>query len=174
MEFSLPRTMAVLRNTPAAVRSLLNGLPEEWIHANEGPDTWSPFDIVGHYVECERTNFIPRLRTILENEAAEARFPPFDRFAQLKENPGKPLEELLTSFEQLRAENMRILDSFQLDETVLDRTGIHPEFGNVTARQLLSTWLVHDMAHLAQIARVLAKQYKENIGPWQAYIRLVQ
>ena len=169
MEFDLTTGIAVLERTPAALRAMLSGLPAAWTEANEGPETWSPYDIVGHLIHGERTDWIGRARIILE-QGAERRFQPFDRFAQFRESQGKTLAQLLDEFERLRAENLRTLAGWRLTDEQLALRGEHPELGPVTLRQLLSTWVAHDLGHIAQTARVMAKQYRDAIGPWRAYL----
>jgi hypothetical protein len=172
LEFDLASGMEILRRTPAALRVWLAGLPEDWVHCNEGPDTWSPFDIVGHLVHGERTDWIPRANQILAGQV-ETPFPAFDRFAQSHESKGKTLDLLLDEFEEFRLENLEKLESFHLGDAELELTGTHPEFGAVTLRQLLATWVTHDLAHLAQIARVMAKQHRSAVGPWRKYLSIL-
>ena len=172
MEFELSRAVEVLSRTPDTLRAMLSGLSPDWLDATEGPDTWSPYIIVGHLVNGERTNWIPRARCILE-QGADRRFPPFDRFAQLHESGGKSLDDLLDEFAELRAENLRLLAEWRLTDQQLALEGEHPAFGTVSLRQLLSTWVVHDLGHIAQTARVMAKQYREAVGPWRAYLPLL-
>ena len=169
MEFQLTRGIEILERTPATFRALLGGLPEAWTAANEGPDTFSAFDNVGHLIHGERTDWIPRARIILA-QAAVRRFEPFDRFAQYRESEGKGLAELLDEFATLRRDNLEILRSWRLSDRQLTLEGEHPELGTVTLRQLLATWVAHDLGHVAQTARVLAKQYREAVGPWRAYL----
>lgn len=169
MEFALAEARAVLMRTPGTLRAMLSGLGPEWLDATEGPETWSPYVIMGHLVHGERTDWIVRARLIVE-QAADRRFAPFDRFAQLRENQGASLEALLVSFETLRAASLATLDSWQLTDAQLELTGIHPAFGEVTLRQLLATWTAHDLGHIAQVARVMAKQYRDEVGPWRAYL----
>ena len=159
----------VLERTPAALRAMLGGLPPVWVHATEGPETWSPFDVVGHLVHGERTDWIPRARIIL-GQGADRQFTPYDRFAQFRESRGKSLADLLDEFTRLRAENLQTLADWRLDDAQLALEGIHPEFGAVTLRQLLATWVAHDLGHIAQVARVMARQYREAVGPWRAYL----
>jgi hypothetical protein len=167
--FTLRDAMAVLERTPATFRALLAGLPDRWIVPNEGPDTFSPFDNVGHLIHGERTDWIPRAGIILA-QGANRRFEPYDRFAQIRESKGKRLAELLDEFAQLRAENLGTLRSWKLSDRELALEGEHPELGRVTLRQLLSAWVVHDLGHVAQTTRVMAKQYREAVGPWRAYL----
>ncbi len=172
MDFDLTAGSAVLARTPGTLRSMLSGLPESWTKATEGPETWSPYDIVGHLIHGERTDWIPRARIIL-GQGPDRRFTPYDRFAQFRESKGKSLHDLLNEFEALRRENLDTVASWNLDEARLSLEGEHPEFGAVTLRQLLATWVVHDLGHVAQVARVMAKQYREAIGPWEAYLPIV-
>ena len=172
MDFDLPAGTAVLERTPATLRAMLDGLPSAWTDATEGPDTWSPFVVVGHLIHGERTDWIGRARIILE-QGPNRRFTPFDRFAQFRESEGRSLPELLDEFARLRAENLATLASWNLTDEHLALEGEHPEFGAVTLRQLLATWVAHDLGHIAQVARVMAKQYREAIGPWRAYLSVI-
>lgn len=169
MEFELTEGMAVLERTPATLRALLGGLPPRWITGDEGPSTFSPFDNVAHLVHGERTDWIPRARIILA-QGADRRFEPFDRFAHVRESAGKGLAELLDELEALRRDNLATLRGWRLTDRELALEGTHPELGTVTLRQLLATWVAHDLGHLAQTSRVLAKQYREAVGPWRAYL----
>ena len=170
--FDLPTGVAVLERTPRVLRTLLDGLSPAWTDATEGPDTWSPYVVVGHLIHGERADWIPRARVILA-QGASRRFEPFDRFAQFRESEGKSLAELLDEFERLRAENLATLAGWRLTDAQLALEGEHPEFGPVTLRQLLATWVAHDLGHVAQIARVMAKQYREAVGPWRAYLSIM-
>lgn len=172
MKFDLSHSIGLLVKTPDILQKLLTGLPEEWITANEGPDTWSPFDVVGHLVHGERTDWIPRIMIIM-NDSDQKTFAPFDRFAQFEESKGKSIDQLLEEFAYLRDQNLHRLRAFQLDKTDLDRTGIHPSLGQVTLRQVIATWVAHDLGHLVQISRVMAKQYKDEIGPWTKYLSVI-
>ena len=169
MEFQLGHATEILRRTPATLSSLLRHLPEEWTHSNEGPESWSPFDVMGHLIHAEEADWITRARIILQYGENRA-FEPFDRFAMFEKSRGKSLNELLDRFEQLRGENLRHLQEMSLTSEMLKKRGAHPELGVVTLSQLLSTWVVHDLGHLGQIARVMAKQYREAVGAWQAYL----
>jgi DinB superfamily len=169
MDFDLTEGIAVLERTPSTLRALLAGLPSVWTDATEGPETWSPYVIVGHLIHGELTDWIPRAQIILA-QGPERRFTPYDRFAQFHESEGKLLPDLLDKLARLRAENLEILAGWQVTEEQLDLEGEHPAFGPVTLRQLLSTWVAHDLGHIAQIARVMAKQYRDEVGPWQAYL----
>lgn len=173
MNFELAEGTAVLERTPAALRSLLSGLPEHWTLANEGPGTFSAFDNLGHLIHGERTDWIPRARLVLA-QGTDRRFQPYDRFAQVQESAGKSLEELLAEFASLRAANLATLRSWSLTERELGLTGEHPELGTVTLRQLLATWVAHDLGHLAQIARVMARRYRDDVGPWRAYLPILE
>lgn len=170
--FTLPDGIAVLERTPATVRAMLEGLPSTWTDATEGPDTWSPYVIVGHLVHGERADWIGRAKVILD-QGVNRRFAPFDRFAQFHESKGKTLATLLDEFAALRAQNLATLRGWHLTEDQLALEGEHPEFGAVTLRQLLATWVAHDLGHVAQVARVMAKQYRDAIGPWRAYLPIV-
>ena len=169
MDFKLNDGIAILERTPGTLRALLDGLPPAWIDAAEGPETWSPYVIVGHLIHGERTDWIPRARIILA-QGPERRFEPYDRFAQFRESEGKSLRELLDEFARLRATNVATLAGWDLSDAQLLLEGDHPEFGRVTLRQLLATWVAHDVSHVAQIARAMAKQYREAVGPWRAYL----
>src|SRR5688500_16516349 len=169
MNFVLDPGVEVLRRTPATLRALLTDLPSEWTAATEGPETWSPYDIVGHLIHGERTDWIARARIILE-QAPNRRFEPYDRFAQFRESQGKSLGQLLDEFHALREQNLINLRGFKLTDAQMTLEGEHPAFGTVTMRQLLATWVAHDLGHIAQIARVMAKQYREAVGPWREYL----
>jgi DinB superfamily len=172
MDFDLAAGTAVLERTPRVLRALLAGLEPAWTDATEGPETWSPYVIVGHLIHGERDDWVPRARLILE-QGANRRFTPYDRFAQFHESQGKSLAELLDELERLRAANLATLAAWRLTDTQLALEGEHPEFGRVTLRQLLATWVAHDLGHVAQIARVMAKQYREAVGPWRAYLPIL-
>ena len=163
---------AVLARTPGALDALLRGLPEDWIGANEGGETWSPFDVIGHLIHGEKTDWMPRVRIILEHGESRP-FDKFDRFAQLAASEGRSLGSLLEEFAALRDENVRQLLRLRLSEADLGRRGHHPELGGVTLRQLLATWVAHDLDHVVQISRVLARQYSDEVGPWRAYLRVI-
>ena len=172
IQFQLDQAINILKRTPKVLSCLLNDLPEEWIHNNEGEDTWSPFDIIGHFIHGEKTDWIPRAQLILSDREDKA-FAPFDRFAQFEASKGKSLFELLSEFSVLRERNIELLEAMQLNSMDLAREGVHPEFGKVTLEQLLATWVTHDLGHIAQITRVMAKQYKDEVGPWSAYIPIL-
>jgi len=167
--FSLAESLPVLERTPAVLRSLLAGLPEPWIVDNEGGESWSPFDVVGHLIHGERTDWMPRAELILSRGESET-FPVFDRFAQFEASRGRSLEELLDTFAELRGANLRRLRALAPGPAELARRGRHPEFGPVTLGQHLATWVAHDLGHLGQIARVMARRYTAAVGPWRAYL----
>jgi hypothetical protein len=169
LKFELGKAIEILARTPAVLDALLRGLPSEWVRSNEGGESWSPYDIVGHLIHGEETDWIPRARIILEQGESTA-FEPFDRFAQFERSEGKTLEDLLARFASLRQENLEVLEGWRLKPADLERRGRHPDFGTVTLEQLLATWVVHDLGHIRQIARVMAKQYGARVGPWRAYI----
>ncbi len=169
MAFDVAEGIAVLERTPATFRALLSGLPEAWTSCSEGPDTFSPFDNLGHLIHGERTDWIPRARIIIA-QGANRRFDPYDRFAQNRESAGKNLAQLFDEFESLRTANLATLRSWNLTERQLALEGEHPALGTVTLRQLLSTWVAHDLGHIAQTSRVMAKRYRDAVGPWRAYL----
>ena len=171
-KFDLANAIEVLARTPATFRALLAGLSEAWTTPNEGPDTFSAFDNLGHLVHGERTDWIPRARIILEHGRARP-FEPFDRFAQERESQSKSVTDLLDELDVLRAQNLETLRGWRLTDRELALEGEHPDFGRVTLAQLLATWVVHDLGHLAQTARVMAKQYRNEVGPWRAYLPIV-
>jgi hypothetical protein len=177
-EISLAEAIALLARTPATLNALLRGLPNIWVRRNEGrnnqeKDTWSAFDIVGHLIVGERTDWMPRVRVILESGEAPA-FDPFDRFAQLKEGQGKSLEQLLDDFVRLRGQSLAALQALNLQPEDLQRRGKHPALGVVTLSELLATWVVHDLTHVHQLSRVMAHQYRDAVGPWSAYLGVLQ
>lgn len=169
MDFELDEGIAVLERTPGALRALLTGLPPRWIDGDEGPETFSALENVAHLIHGERADWIPRA-TIILAQGTNRRFEPFDRFAHQRESAGKGIAELLDEFAQLRAANLATLRGWKLGDRELALEGEHPSLGTVTLRQLLATWVAHDLGHLAQTARVLAKQYREAVGPWRAYL----
>jgi len=172
-EFNLAEAVAVLTHTPATLDAMLRGLPNTWVRCNEGKDTWSAFDIVGHLIVGERTDWMTRLRIILENGEARP-FDPFDRFAQLRENQDKSLEQLLDEFARLRSENLAALQQLNLQSKDFTRRGMHPALGVVTLSELLATWAVHDLTHMHQLSRAMAYQYREAVGPWSAYLGVLR
>jgi hypothetical protein len=170
--FAMSEGVAILERTPAALDALLRGLPEGWTSANEGPSTWSPFDVMGHLIHGERTDWLPRVKMILEHGENRA-FEKFDRFAQFKVSEGRTLASLLDEFAALRTENLRGLRSLGIGDSDLERRGRHPALGVVTLGQLMATWVAHDLDHVVQISRVLARQYSDAVGPWRAYLRVI-
>jgi DinB family protein len=169
MEHNLEQTMLLLSRTPLALNALLQDLPEIWTRRNEGDDSWSVFDILGHLIYGERTDWMPRARMILQFQESRT-FEPFDRLGQVRESQGKSLEQLLDEFAALRSENLRDLRALNLRVEHLALRGRHPALGVVTLSQLLATWAVHDLTHLHQISRVMAHQYRDTVGPWSAYL----
>ena len=169
MEFQLDQAQEILRRTPATLNSLLRHLPEEWALSNEGPESWSPFDVLGHLIHGEEADWIPRAKIILEYGEKRA-FEPFDRFAMLEKSRGQSLGDLLDRFEWLRGESLKELEGMSLRPEILGKRGMHPELGVVTLSHLLSTWVVHDLGHIGQVVKVMAKQYTEAVGAWQAYL----
>ena len=173
MEFRFDEALPLLRRTPAVLTELLGGLPGRWTDAVEGPGTWSPFDVVGHLIHGERTDWIPRVEHMLRH-GDEVPFPPFDREAMFAASRGLSLDQLLDTFGELRAANLDRLAAMGLTEVDLGRRGRHPEFGVVTMGQHLSTWVAHDLTHVGQIVRVMARQYTETVGPWRAYLSILR
>lgn len=177
-QFKLAEVVAILSRTPTALDALLRGLPDTWVHGSEGRskdgnDTWSAFDIVGHLIHGERTDWMPRARMILQNGEARP-FDPFDRLAQFKESKGRSLEQLLDEFASLRKENLTALRALNLQPEDFARRGKHPALGVVTLSELLATWAVHDLTHLHQLSRVMAHQYRDAVGPWSAYLGVLK
>lgn len=165
--------MAVLERTPLALDALLRGLPEEWVLATEGEGTWSPYVVIGHLIHGEKADWIPRMRMILEHGVGRA-FEPFDREAQFRDSAGQTLGELLDEFGRLRRRSLEQLLGFELEESQLALEGMHPALGVVTLRQLLATWTAHDLSHVVQVARVMAKRMKGEVGPWVAYLSVME
>jgi len=172
MTFDLKKSIDILERTPFTLGYLLNDISEEWALSNEGDDTFSPFDVLGHLIHGEKTDWIPRLKIILSNKADKT-FRPYDRFAQYEESKGKTMNQLLEEFKQLRQQNLFLLRSENLKEEDFSKTGIHPKLGTVTLSQLIATWTVHDLSHIAQIARVMCKQYKNEVGPWIEFMGIL-
>lgn len=170
--FSVQASLQVLERTPKALYALLNGLSDEWVKQDEGPGTWSAFDVLSHLIFCERMNFFTRINIIL-SDTDEKTFAPFDMSAQFDLTKGKKMTALLTEFAGLREQNLRALHEHPLSETDLDRTGIHPKMGVVTLGNVLATWVAHDLAHTAQVARVMAKQYRQEVGPLIEFLRIL-
>lgn len=172
MKYNTEKSTEILERTPLVLKSLLTGLHEDWVMNNEGPETFSPYDVLGHLIHGEKTDWPVRIKIILEHGGTKP-FPAYDRFAQYEESKGKSLQQLLDEFEKLRMENVQWFKSLNLTETVLDKKGMHPKLGEVTMRNLLACWVVHDLTHIAQVTRVMAKQYKEAIGPWSEFFRVL-
>ncbi len=172
MKFELDNAKEVLRRTPLTLNALLSELPNDWVLANEGPETFSPYDVIGHLIEGEENDWIPRARIIIEHGETRP-FEKFDRFAMYEKSKGRSLLELLARFEQLRGESLRQLDEMNLTPELLQKQGTHPALGLVTLSQLLSAWVVHDLGHIRQIVRTMAKQYSDAVGPWTAYLTIL-
>jgi hypothetical protein len=172
MKLDIDSAIEILERTPRTVRALVSGLSERWTAVNEGPETFSVFDVVGHLVDGEETDWIPRAAIVLE-KGEEGTFEPYDRFRHYKRNKGRSLASLIDEFESLRAQNIEKLRGWQVDDSKLERRSNHPALGPVTLSQLLAAWVVHDLGHIAQISRVMAKQYRDEIGPWIDYLPVV-
>jgi hypothetical protein len=170
---NLQQTISLLTRTPAALNALLRDLPETWTLRNEGENTWSAFDVVGHLIHCERTDWMPRARIVLQFGEARS-FEPVDRFRHVRESQGKPLGQLLDEFAGLRSDNLGELRALNLRQEDLERHGRHPSLGVVTLSELLATWAAHDLTHLHQVSRVMAHQYREAVGPWSPYLGVLQ
>ena len=170
--FVLEEAIDILTRTPAVLAALLRGLPDHWTHAHEGDQTWSAFDVIGHLIHGEEADWLPRVRIILERGESKP-FEKFNREAQFETSEGKTLTELLDTLATLRAERLRELADLRLTDADLDRPGRHPTLGPVTLRELLATWVAHDLDHIMQIARVLGSQYADEVGPWRAYMRVI-
>jgi DinB superfamily len=172
MKFQVEQAIELLSNTPSVLKSLLSNLSNEWITNSENSEDWSPFDVVGHYIHGEETDWIPRAEIILKQ--GNVKFEPFDRFAQMEISKGKTLDELLETFAKLRQKNLDTLKSWNLSDEQFQLKGIHPELGLVNLEQLISTWVVHDLTHIRQIATVLALKYSENVGVWKEYLSILK
>jgi uncharacterized damage-inducible protein DinB len=168
----LADAIAILERTPASLTALLKNLPDRWVQATEGAGTWSPYDVIGHLIHGERTDWIPRARHIMAGDSRP--FEPFDRTAEFRDSQGESLDQLLATFAELRQENLATLLEMKLTKQDLSRQGMHPELGRVTLGQLLATWVVHDLDHVGQIARTMAKVYSELTGPWTAYLSILR
>jgi hypothetical protein len=173
MEHNLPNTISLLSRTPAALSALLDDLPEPWTLGNEGENTWSAFDVVGHLIHAERTNWMPRAKMLLEFGETQA-FEPFDRWGHVRVSQGKSMGQLLDEFARLRSETLDQLRALNLGPEDFERRGRHPALGVVTLSELLAAWAGHDLTHLHQISRVLAHQYREAVGPWSGYLGVLQ
>lgn len=170
--FNLQQSIDILRRTPAVLTSLLEGLDDQCVHGHYGDNTFSPFDVVGHLIQAERTNWMTRLRVILEFGETQP-FPVFDRYAMYEADKGKSIDELLQTFAAVRGTNLRELEALGLTEAMLDRRGTHPALGPATVRQLIASWVVHDLGHTHQIAKAMAFQYRNEVGPWKAYLTIL-
>jgi len=173
MELDLREATAVLRRTPRALDGMLRGLPDAWIRGHEGPETFSPFDVLGHLIHGERTDWMPRLRLILESQDRRP-FEPFDRFAQIEASRGKSLDVLLDEFRDLRDANLAGLDTLRITPDQFALKGRHPTLGTVTLGQLLATWVAHDLDHVVQVARTMAVQYRDAVGPWVEFLSVLR
>lgn len=172
MEFKLEQATEILGRTPETLKSLLGTLPDNWIMSNEGAGSWSPFDVLVHLIHGEETNWIPRARMILEHGQSRP-FDPFNPTATFETSKGKSLAELLEAFELVREKNLESLKQMNLNAEQLETKGTHPAIGEVTLEQLLATWVVHDLSHIGQIVRTMCRQYETEVGPWKAYIRIL-
>ena len=173
MKYDINKSLEILERTPAVLNTLLSGLNEDWLINNEGPETFSPYDVIGHLIHGEKTDWTARTKRILEFGTGKS-FEPYDRFAQKEESKGKTMQQLLSEFEKLRKENIHWLRSLNLTEKDLDKKGMHPKLGEVSLRNLLATWVAHDLTHIAQVSRVMAKQYKDEMGPWPEFFRILR
>jgi hypothetical protein len=173
MAFLLESAIPVLTRTPKVLDLMLRDLPPPWITGTEGPSTWSPYDVIGHLIHGERTDWMSRVEHLLTHGESKP-FQRFDRYAQFENSRGKSLGQLLDTFAQLRAESLRRLTALELGEVDLDRPGLHPELGRVTLGQLLATWVAHDLDHIVQVARVMGRQYTRDVGPWSQYLRIIE
>jgi hypothetical protein len=173
MDFRLDEALPVLRRTPAALRALLADVPAAWTAATEGAGTWSPYDVVGHLIHAERTDWVPRIEHLLQHGDAVA-FPAFDREAMFTASQGRSLGELLDTFERLRAGSLARMQALNLSDADLVKRGRHPEFGVVTLGQHCATWVAHDLSHISQVVRVMARQYTDAVGPWRAYLSILR
>lgn len=172
MRAFLHESLSVLERTPATLAAMLGGLGDSWTRSNYGPESFSPFDVVGHLIHGDRTDWIPRLRMILKHGESKP-FEPFDRYAMYETSKGKSMQDLLGAFQQVRTECLRDLRALNLSNEQLTRTGRHPELGIVTAQQLIATWVVHDLGHVHQIAKAMAWQYKDEVGAWREYLTIL-
>ncbi len=172
MNFQLEQSIEVLSRTPATLTALLQNISAPWYLSDEGPDTWTPYDVVGHLIHAEETNWIPRAKMILEHGEAQT-FPPFNRFAMFELYRTQTMKELLAIFADWRARNLATLKGWKLSEAQLDLTGTHPDLGQVTLRQLLATWVVHDLNHVGQIVAAMSKSYTEAVGPWRQFLGIL-
>ncbi|MCC6180243.1 MAG: DinB family protein [Bacteroidia bacterium] len=173
MSFTINNSIELLKRSPQTLHSILYNVDENWSHKNEGGDTWSPFDVIGHLIHCDEYNWILRLEIMLSDSVIK-NFEPFDRFAQLQKSKGKTINQLLDEFVKIRLASIEKLIALNITNEQLSKSAIHPELGSVTVSQLISTWVVHDLDHIAQICRVMAKQYKEDVGPWIKNLKILR
>ena len=172
MKFSLVKALPLLQRTPTVLDTLLRGLPTEWVSTNEGADTWNAIDIVSHLIYCDKENWLVRAKHMVKYQDAEP-FAPFNRMGGFDIVKGRSVEELLDEFTNTRKAVLQEVEAQQLDERALSLNGLHPQFGKVKMSQLFSAWVVHDLSHLSQVARVLSKQYREEVGPWIAFLKIL-
>jgi hypothetical protein len=173
MKFDINKTISIIERTPSVLYALLHGISDDWIYGNEGKNTWSPFDVMGHLIICERTNFFPRVEKIYHS-ASPPPLSPIDMTAHIETGRGKTITALLNEFDLLRKQNIQQLLALQLSPTDLEKTAIHPRIGEVTIAQLLATWTAHDLSHLSQITRVMTRQYKDAAGPFTTFITILR
>ena len=173
MKFDLAHSMEVLERTPATLRYMLEGVSDEWLHATYGEDTFSPFDVVGHLITGEKTDWMTRTHLILKHGPSKP-FPKYDRYAQFEESRGKSMHQLLDEFERCRKANLATLRELRLTSSDLQKRGTHPALGDVTLENLLATWVAHDLNHIAQIAKAMATQYEDAVGPWRQYLGILK
>lgn len=173
MTFNISEVIEVLERTPKVLEQYLVGLSDGWLETNEGDGTWNPSQVIGHLIDAEKLNWIPRLELIL-SDTNEKKFPPFDRFSHLQQYHDWSIDEKIREFSSLRTDSIEKLKLLITDETQLELTGNHPEYGEVRARELISTWVVHDLTHISQITRVLAKRYDQAVGPWKSYLSILK
>lgn len=172
MKYSIDKALEILERTPQILTVYLENLSDDWILCNEGGETWSAFDVVGHLIHGEKTDWIPRLKLVMRNSDNKT-FEPYDRFAQFEESRGKTMKQLLNEFSELRLQNVEFLKSLNISEIDFYKKAIHPSLGEVTLKNLLATWVAHDLGHINQISRVMAKQYINEVGPWAAYLSVL-
>ena len=173
MKFTIENTIQILKRTPLTLYSFLYDVNKDWSNNNEGGETWSPYDVIGHLIHCDEYNWIPRIEVTLSDSTLR-QFEPLDRFAQLQKSEGKSLNQLLDEFIKIRYASLEKLNALNITNEQLSKTAIHPELGSVTLSQLIATWLVHDLDHISQIVRVMAKQYKGEVGPWIQYMKILK
>jgi hypothetical protein len=173
MKFSIHKSIDILERTPVVLQKLLEGLSVEWTLNHEGGETWSAYDVIGHLIHGDKTDWLTRAELILSDNV-DKKFEPFDRFAQFENSKGKTLEQLLGEFKEVRSASIKRLKSLNITEQDFEKIGVHLTFGEVKLAQLLATWAVHDLDHISQIARVMAKQYKNEVGPWIEFLKILK